>query len=131
MIVVDTSAAVAILRREPDGQAFAEAIQRADQRLISAASLVELGVVLASKNAERAEQDALSFITIADVQIAPVTRHEAQIAIQAYELFGKKRGHPAQLNFGDCFSYALAKALDAPLLYKGDDFSKTDVRSAL
>lgn len=131
MIVIDASAVMAILLREPDAALFSAAIESAEERIISAATVVEIGVVLASKNTFGAEEDTVSFLGRADVRVRPVTRELAFMAIRAYEVYGKKRGHPAQLNLGDCFSYALAKSTGAPLLFKGTDFSQTDVLSAL
>ena len=98
---------------------------------MSAGTLLELGAVVLHKRGASRLPELFDLIGLARIEIAPVSEQDARDAIEAYARFGKCTRHPAQLNFGDCFSYALAKALDQPLLYKGDDFSRTDVRSAL
>ena len=130
-MVVDSSAALAILLQEPDAEVFAAAIEAAPSPLISAASVVEVGAVLLSRQLLGAREDFADFLKESGVQVEPVSQEQADLALDAFERYGKSRGHPARLNFGDCFSYALAKATDEPLLYKGNDFSKTDISSAL
>ncbi len=130
MIVVDTSAIVAIFRQEDDAQHYAEAISHDEQPLISAANLVETSIVLRSLKRitpEAAEQWLDAFLRTAGMSIEPVTPDQADFARAAHAQFGKGTGHPAALNFGDCFAYALAKATQAPLLFKGDDFVQTDI----
>jgi ribonuclease VapC len=130
-MVVDTSAMMAILFQEMDAGQFAGAMEAADRRLVSAANVVEMGIVSLRRGgaALRSELDAT--LNEAAVEIVPVSEAHARAAIDAYARFGRGTGHPAGLNFGDCFAYALAKTADAPLLYKGGDFAMTDIRSAL
>jgi ribonuclease VapC len=129
-MILDSSVLVAILRNEPEAATFAAAIQAATHRRISATSYVEAAVVIDSSRdpvASRRFDDLLREVQIA---VEPVTKEQARIAREAYRDFGKGSGHPAQLNFGDCFAYALAKDLGEPLLFKGVDFSRTDVPRA-
>ena len=129
MIVVDTSALVAILEQEESARGFAEAIAEADLCLISAATLVEAGIVMQARRGEQGR--ALLDDLLRDIQpeVVPVTAEHARLAQEAWARFGKGR-HPAQLNFGDTFPYALAKASSAPLLFKGQDFARTDLALA-
>lgn len=134
MIVVDTSALVAILRHEPERDAFLTFLLSEDGPRISAASVLECSIVLRSfKAAPDIEVEASldRFVEDAKLNIEPVDQSILRLAREAHRRYGKGVGHPAQLNFGDCFSYALAKSLNAPLLYKGGDFAKTDITSAL
>jgi ribonuclease VapC len=121
-MIVDTSALVAILYREPEAQAFVERIRDADVCQISVATTVELSMVVSRP--ARAE----AFLRGAGVVVEPVTLEHGELARQAFPDFGMGR-HKAGLNFGDCFSYALAKATGEALLYKGGDFALTDIRS--
>lgn len=130
-MILDTSALVAILRAEPEALAFAQAIAAAKTRRISAVSYVEAAAVIDAAGDPIASRRLDELLEEAEVAIEPVTAEQARLARAAYRDFGKGRGHRAKLNFGDCFSYALAKAFREPLLYKGDDFSHTDARSAL
>jgi ribonuclease VapC len=129
-MILDTSAVIAILRDEPEAEEFAERIDGADVRRISAVSFVEAAAVIDGSGDPVASRRLDELLVRAQVTIEPVTEEQARLARAAYRDFGKGRGHPARLNFGDCFSYALAKALDEPLLYKGGDFGYTDVVSA-
>jgi ribonuclease VapC len=134
MIVVDSSAVVAILRAEPQAQDLAAALAAADRRLISAANYVELGTVLAGRrtaNRAQTQADLDALLEQWEVEIAPVTEADARAALAARIALGQGMGHGGKLNFGDCFAYALAKAHDAPLLFVGDDFTATDVTPAL
>lgn len=126
MIVVDTSALTAILENEEDAGACAESIAAADPPLISAATLVELGVVMLNRHGPKAATLVDALILEAGFQVESVTRQQAQLAREAYTHYGKGR-HRAGLNYGDCFSYALAKATGLPLLFKGRDFGLTDI----
>ncbi|MBG0793992.1 type II toxin-antitoxin system VapC family toxin [Methylocystis sp. H62] len=130
-MILDTSALIAILRAEPEALAFAQAIAAAKIRRVSAASYVETAAVIDSAGDAVASRRLDELLEEAGVVIEPVTAEQARLARAAYRDFGKGRGHRAKLNMGDCFSYALAKACREPLLYKGDDFTHTDVRSAL
>ena len=128
-MIVDTSAVVAVVAAESDAALFIAAL-RGEPARMSAASFLEASIVLDRRSPElgRAFDE---FRLVFDVEIAPVTVPQANIARQAYRDFGKGSGHPAQLNFGDCFAYALAIDAEEPLLFKGDDFGRTAVRSAL
>jgi ribonuclease VapC len=130
MIVVDTSALTAILDREPDAALYAEAIAEADSPLISAATLLELHIVMLNRHGGRAGQLVDRLIQDAGFQIEDFTAQHLELAREAYARYGKGR-NSAGLNYGDCFSYALAKATGLPLLFKGEDFSKTDLLAAL
>ena len=99
--------------------------------MVSVASFFETAIVLDSRRDPVISRELDRFCKDANMQFAPVDETQMRIARQAYRDFGKGSGHPARLNFGDCFAYAAAKALDEPLLYKGTDFGQTDVRSAL
>ena len=121
-MIVDSSALVAMLWREPEGEAFGKAITADWSPIVSAANYLEAGIVIDGERnpALSAKLDAL--INELAIDIVPVTAEHARIARQAYRDFGKGSGHKAQLNFGDCFAYALAMERGEALLYKGDDF---------
>jgi ribonuclease VapC len=130
-MIVDTSAVVAILRQESDAARFSRAIGETSGCRISAVNFVEAAIV-----ADRDRDPVMSrrldeFCQAASLTLTPVDENQARIAREAYRDFGKGSGHPAKLNFGDCFAYALAKTTGEPLLFKGNDFSHTDVRPAL
>ena len=127
MIVVDTSAIVAILQREADGPALRAAIAGAGRILVSAVSVVEL--VAVSSRDETLHEDVRDFLNEPFVVVEPVDRDQAAAAADAYRRFGKGR-HPAGLNLGDVFAYALARTRGLPLLFTGDDFSRTDIEAA-
>jgi ribonuclease VapC len=126
-VIVDTSALIAILRNEPEAAACARAIEGAGARRISAASYVEAAAVIDGSRDPIASRRFDDLIREAELVIEPVTPAQARIARDAYRDFGRGSGHPARLNFGDCFAYALAKDLGEPLLFKGDDFVHTDI----
>ncbi len=130
MIVIDSSAIVAILRNEPEKRALSEIVVSADVCYMSAATLLETRIVLFRRFGEGAELAIDAFVENLGVKIIDVTRETADIAFDAFRHYGKGMGHAASLNFGDCFSYALAKQMDLPLLYKGNDFPQTDIPSA-
>ena len=125
-MIVDSSAILAILFAEPDASVFAKAISEAESCKISAATFVEVAVVVEAHTKDSGSRQLDAFLRRAGIEIQSVTEEQAHLARQAYSDFGKGR-HPAGLNFGDCFSYALAKATGEPLLFKGNDFSKTDM----
>ena len=129
-MILDTSALIVILRLEPEAPEFAQIIENAKQRRISAVSYVEAAAVIDGSRDPVASRRFDELIQEAAISIEPVTEAQALVARQAYRDFGKTSGHPAKLNFGDCFSYALAKVKGEPLLFKGQDFSRTDVKSA-
>ncbi len=130
-MIVDSSALVAILRREPERQRFTQMLREAAEVRISAATYFEVSIVIDSARDPITSLMLDDLIENSKITIEPVTEEQARIARQAYRDFGKGSGHRASLNFGDCFVYALARAKREPLLYKGDDFVHTDVRSAL
>ncbi len=130
-MILDTSAIIAILRAEPEAAACADAIESASVRRLSAASYVEVGAVIDRAGDAIASRRVDELLITAGIGIEPVTASHARIAREAYRDFGKGSGHPAGLNFGDCFSYALARTTGEPLLFKGEDFRHTDIASAL
>jgi ribonuclease VapC len=125
-MVVDTSALAAIFFHEPEREAFRNAIVAANSRLISAATVLEAGMVIEGRKGGGAGREFDLFIIRAQIEIVPIDAELAELARSAWRKYGKGR-HPAGLNFGDCFSYALAKATGEPLLAKGTDFASTDV----
>jgi ribonuclease VapC len=129
-MVIDTSALIAILLRESDYVVYREALVNAPRLVLSAANRFEAAMVITMRNgaAGRAELEAL--LESLDVEIYPVDANLARLAYEAWLRFGKGR-HPAALNFGDCFAYALAKQAGEPLLFKGNDFSRTDIEPAV
>lgn len=129
-MIIDTSAVAAILFAQSDAEIYAGAIAQASSCKISAANFVEVSVVIEAQTKEAGSRQLDSFIRRAGIAIEPVTEEQAYIARQAYADFGKGR-HAAGLNFGDCFAYALAKVTGEPLLFKGRDFGRTDVETAL
>jgi len=130
-MIVDTSALVAILNGEPEGPAFLARIREADVVRMSAGAYVEVGIVVERRGDPLLTRQVDELFQRLGITIESVTPDQARTARAAYRDFGKGLGHPAQLNFGDCFSYALAITLDEPLLFKGQDFSQTDVRPAI
>ena len=129
-MIIDTSAIIAILRAEPEALACARAIERAAVRRVSAVNYAEAAIVIDGSRDAIASRRFDELIREARLVIEPVTEVKARIAREAYRDFGRGSGHPAKLNFGDCFAYALAKAKTEPLLYKGKDFARTDVETA-
>lgn len=130
-MIVDSSALIALLMGVPESEAIVDALDRADHVAISAATLVEAAVVA---DGTRDPVRSARFDAIVDAlspEVVSLTEEQAAIARQAYRDYGRGSGHPARLNLGDCFSYALAKHRREPLLYIGDDFARTDLRSAL
>ena len=129
-MIIDTSALLAILRDEPEAASCAEAIADAATRRISAGNFLETAIVTDASRDPIASRRLDDLLKVADIAIEPVTAEQARLGREAYRDFGKGSGHPAQLNFGDCFAYALAKATGESLLFKGDDFAQTDVTPA-
>lgn len=129
-MVIDTSAIIAILRAEPEAPRLAARIERAVARRISAASYVEIGAVMDGSHDPIVSRRMDELLDAIGAIVEPVSVEQAKVARSAYRDFGRGSGHAASLNYGDCFSYALAKVLNEPLLFKGDDFSKTDVQVA-
>ena len=130
-MIVDSSALIAIVLREPDSERYAEALAEAAEPRMSAATYLEAGIVADGPRDPVAMRVYDTVITFNRISIEPSTAEQARVARQAYRDFGRGSGHPAKLNFGDCMSYALAKVRDEPLLFKGDDFGHTDITSAL
>jgi ribonuclease VapC len=129
-VIVDSSALLAILLEEPGFETYAAALSRANPVRVSAANYLEVCIVADGKGDPRLSRRVDDLINAPGAIIEPVTEHQARIAREAYRDYGKGSGHPARLNFGDCFAYALARDRAEPLLYKGTDFSHTDIRSA-
>ena len=129
-MIVDTSAIIAILQSEPDAERYARAIYEAVVSRISAATYLESGIVVDGNRNPLLSRRLDEFCRDTGLVFEPVTEAQARIARDAYRDFGKGSGHPAQLNFGDCFAYALATVTDRPLLFKGADFARTDVTPA-
>lgn len=130
MIAVDTSAIVAIIFGEAERSVFRQIIARAGKALISTVSVVEARLVVHARRGQRGIVIADTVLRLPIFEIVPPGPAEMDAACAAFVAYGKGRGHPANLNFGDLFSYALAKVRSVPLLYKGDDFSRTDIQSA-
>ena len=129
-MVIETSAVIAILLNELERPALNQAIADAGACVISAASFVEASIVIENSRAYDGLRDFDLFLSNAEIEIVPVDAEQARVAREAFRRYGKGR-HPAALNFGDCFSYALSKTMGLPLLFKGGGFSQTDVVSAL
>jgi ribonuclease VapC len=131
---VDASALTAVELEEPDNLIFADVLDRAEQSLITSFVMMETGLALMLGKGITAQQahhqitQSISYFRIETVELTPAM---IMTALQAYERYGKGRKHPAKLNMGDCLSYAAARTLGVPLLFKGEDFARTDIRSAL
>ena len=130
-MIVDSSALIAILRREAQWPALSRTLDASKSSRISAANYLETSIVVDGWRNPVLSREFDELIERFNIQIEPVTAEQAKIARQAYRDFGKGSGHPAGLNFGDCFSYALAREKREPMLWKGDDFGHTDLRAAV
>ena len=130
-MIVDTSALIAILRDEPDAALFARALEQAAPGRLSAASYLEAALVVDSSRSPILSRRFDDLVREAGLVVEPVTYEQARIARQAYRDYGRGSGHPARLNFGDCFAYALARERGETLLFKGEDFRHTDIEPAL
>jgi ribonuclease VapC len=128
-MIIDTSALVSILDQEPEAERLAYAIATASERMLSAANLVETGIVMQVRRGDEAVRDLDLLLAKLEIEIIAVSAKQANLARKAFQRFGRGR-HPARLNFGDCFAYALAKDSGASLLFKGEDFSQTDIAVA-
>jgi len=126
-MIIDTSALVAILDQEPEAERITRTLAATPERMLSAANLVEVGIVMQARRGDDGARDVDLLLAKLRVEIVPFTARQAEIARKAFRRYGRGR-HDAELNFGDCFAYALAKDAAAPLLFKGDDFGQTDVR---
>lgn len=130
---VDASAIIAILTREPDADDLMDRLERAIRPITSAIAIFEATLGLCRKrhaSVEEARADLADFLKAARIELVPIAANEASLALSAFARYGKGRGHPAQLNMGDCFAYAVARNHRATVLFKGDDFSMTDIVSA-
>jgi ribonuclease VapC len=130
-VIIDTSAVLAILRNEPEAEVCASAVTLADVLRISAGTLLEASIVVDANRDPILSRRLDEWVNRLRIVVEPVTSEQARIGREAYRDFGKGSEHPARLNFGDCFAYALAKVTREPLLFIGQDFSKTDVRPAI
>lgn len=130
-MIVDTSAIIAILRAEDEAGAILLALANAEQRLMSASSYLEAGIVMANDKSPRGVERLNLLIEKASIDIVPTSESDAVAGIAAHIRYGRGSGQKAKLNFGDCFVYALAKSRNLPLLFKGDDFIHTDIEPAL
>jgi ribonuclease VapC len=130
-LIVDASALFAILRKEPEEPSFARILDNAESLSISAATYLELSIVIDRRQDPAMSRQIDDLLDRFSIEVEPVTPEQSRIARQAYRDYGRGSGHPANLNFGDCFSYALARVKREPILYKGVDFVRTDLRSAL
>jgi ribonuclease VapC len=130
-MILDSSALIAIMRDEPESADFAATIAGTSIRRLSAANFVETAVVIDGSRDPILSRNFDELLREAEIRIEPVTESQARIAREAYRDFGRGSGHPAKLNFGDCFAYALAKEMGEPLLFKGEDFRHTDIPSAV
>lgn len=128
-MVVDSSAVLAILQREAEADRLTAALETAAERLISAVSVLEIGILALSRKGERGVAHADAFLAAVGLEIVAFDREQAAVAREAFARYGKGR-HPAGLNFGDCAAYALAATRGLPLLFKGQDFARTDIRPA-
>jgi ribonuclease VapC len=130
-MIVDTSALIAILKREPEWSGLSEMLDSTKSPRISAANYLETSIVVDGWKNPKLSRELDELVERFDIRIEPVTAEQAKVARQAYRDYGKGSGHLARLNFGDCFSYALARDKREPMLWKGDDFGYTDIRSAM
>ena len=128
-MIIDTSALVAVLDQELEAERIVRTLASAPERILSAANLVEVGIVMQARRGDDGARDLDLLLAKLRVDIAVVTANQADIARKAFRRYGRGR-HAANLNFGDCFADALAKDTSAPLLFKGDDFGQTDVMVA-
>jgi ribonuclease VapC len=130
---IDASAIVAILTREPEADALADVLESARSPITSPIAMFEAALGICRKrhaSVEEAEEDVREFLGVAGVRTVSITEREAETALAAFSRYGRGRGHPAQLNLGDCFAYAMAKNHGTALLFKGEDFDKTDITVA-
>ena len=128
-MIIDTSAVLAVLLAEPDAEHYEKTIAHTLPRQMSAVGLLEAAIVLESRGGMAAADELDLFLQAAEIELVAVTAEQAQAARRAWRRFGKGN-HPAGLNFGDCFAYALAETNNEPLLFKGEDFARTDIEAA-
>jgi ribonuclease VapC len=130
-MIVDSSAIITILRGEPEAESFINALAHDHRPLISAVTYIEAAIIADSNHDPILSGQFNQLLASACIEIEPVTKEQSLIAREAYRNFGKGSGHPASLNFGDCFAYALSIATSQPLLFKGKDFGQTDVKPVI
>ena len=130
-MVIDSSALIALLLSEPETDEFVTAIAGSSIRLISAASYLETAIVMLNRSGSEGWRKLDRLLTDLAATVFPFTLDQAVLAAEAYKQYGKGSGHPAGRNFGDCFTYGLAKLTGEPVLFKGNDFSRTDLASAV
>jgi ribonuclease VapC len=130
-VILDSSAIIAIVLRESDRESYLDALLDAKKVAISLSTLLEARIVAQCSGIEGLEEQTVSLISDHSVEIMPFSAAQQTLAAEAHRTFSKGSGHPAKLNFGDCFAYALAKESGEPLLFKGNDFSQTDIVAAL
>jgi ribonuclease VapC len=130
-MVIDSSALIALLLGEPETANFVAAIAAAPTRLISAPTYLETAIVIHARSGPEAQEKLDRLVSELSAEIVPFARNHAVLALAAYRQYGKGSGHPAGLNFGDCFTYAVAKLHDEPVLFKGNDFARTDLKIAV
>lgn len=128
-MIIDSSALVAIMTGEPEAERMTRSIARSETRLVSAGNALEAGIVIEARLGEVGGRDLDLYLHKLGIEVVTFTPRQANLARKAYRQFGKGR-HPAGLNFGDCIAYALARDTGEPLLFKGDDFTRTDVVAA-
>ena len=127
---VDASAIIAILTREPEADALTDVLEHARSPITSAVAIFEAVLGICRKRHASVEEGAQEFLGVTGIRVVPITQSEAEAALAAFSRYGKGRGHPAQLNLGDCFAYGVAQTHRTTLLFKGDDFGKTDILTA-
>jgi len=130
-MIIDSSALIALLLAEPETEQFVLAIAAASDRLVSAGSYLETAIVITARSGPAAQEKLDQLIADLSIDIVPFSRDQALLGIAAFEQYGRGTGHPAGLNYGDCFTYALAKLTGQPVLFKGNDFSQTDLVAAV
>jgi ribonuclease VapC len=130
-VIVDSSAIISILRLEPEAQIFLKKLDTTSRCLIAAPTYLEVCMVMAGTLGEKGQDDVDQLLSAMDILIVPFTPTASKVAVSAFLTYGKGRGHKAQLNFGDCISYAMSKVEAMPLLFKGEDFALTDVERAV
>ncbi len=130
MIVVDTSAIIAIIQAEPECATFLDHVRQTDRALMSAVSMLEAGMVLRARRGPAGIAELVDLVEAMAIEVVPFDAAQADGALQAFAVYGKGQNPKARLNLGDCATYALAKAMGAPLLFKGNDFSTTDLVAA-
>ncbi len=129
-MVVDSSALIALLLAEPETDRLVSAIAAASERLLSAASYLETAIVMTARFGPQSQEKLDKLVAPLSIDIIPFTAEQARIAVTAFQRYGRGSGHPAALNYGDCFTYALAKLTGQSVLFKRNDFARTDLAAA-